>query len=130
MDMTVTLPFPPSTNHAYATVNGRRVKTAAARAYALEVAHRVREHARALTQAEQPPPDLTTERLAVKIVAHAPDNRRRDLSNLEKLATDAVFKQLGLDDSQVDHLEITRGVKSRNGGSLTYTLSLAPRTPF
>ena len=128
--MTVSLPFPPSTNHAYATVNGRRVKTAAARAYAQEVAWRVAEHARALTQAELPLPDLTSERLKVSIVVHAPDGRRRDLSNLEKIATDAVFKQLGLDDSQIDRLEITRGAKSRNGGSLTYTLATDDKAPF
>ena len=125
--MTVTLPWPPSTNHAYATVRGRRVKTAAARAYALEVAYRVADYQRT---DEQPPENLTSERLKVRIVVHAPDNRRRDLSNLEKIATDAVFKQLGLDDSQVDHLEITRGAKSRNGGSLTYTLTPDDKAPF
>ena len=125
--MTFPLPFPPSSNHAYATVNGRRVKTAAARQYAEEVAWRVHEHVRAL---DEPAPNLKGERLKVRIVVHAPDNRRRDLSNLEKLVTDAVFKQLGLDDSQVDHLEITRGVKSRNGGSLTYTLEPDDKAPF
>ena len=36
----------------------------------------------------------------------------------------------GLDDSQVDHLEITRGSKSRNGGSLTYTLTPDDKAPF
>jgi crossover junction endodeoxyribonuclease RusA len=128
--MTVTLPFPPSSNHAYATVKGRRVKTAAARAYAIEVAWRVAEHARALTQAELPLPDLTSERLKVSIVVHEPDRRRRDIVSCEKLVTDAVFKQLGLDDSQVDHLEITRGSKSRNGGSLTYTLTPDDKAPF
>ena len=38
--MTFSLPFPPSSNNAYAVRNGRKVKTSTARAYAAEVGHR------------------------------------------------------------------------------------------
>ena len=38
--MTFSLPYPPTTNHAYCVRNGRKVKTSTARAYAAEVGYR------------------------------------------------------------------------------------------
>lgn len=104
--MTLTLPFPPSTNNAYSTVRGRRVKTASAREYATEVAWRVADEMRVDPDGEWP---TRADRLAVTLTAHAPDARRRDLANLEKLVLDAVCKQLGVDDSQIDRLTLQRG---------------------
>jgi crossover junction endodeoxyribonuclease RusA len=104
--VTLTLPYPPSTNHAYAVRNGRKVKTTAARAYATEVAWAVADEERVDPDGWRPTP---TDRLAVTIYVHAPDRRRRDLANTEKLALDAVCTALGIDDSQIDQLTLSRG---------------------
>ena len=119
MTLTFVLPFPPSTNNAYANVRGRRVKSKAARAYALEVRQAVAEQFPAHERFE-----FSDRRLRVNITAHEPDRRRRDIANVEKLATDAVMKQLGTDDRYIDDLRITRGMRSRNGGSITYQIEV------
>ncbi len=127
--MTFSLPFPPTSNNIYTNARNHngRVKTAAARAYSSEVGYLVADQ---LRTDEQPTPDLTGQRLRVEIIVHEPDKRRRDIVSCEKLVTDAVFKQLGIDDSQIDHLTLSRGPKSRNGGSLTYIVEPDHKAPF
>jgi crossover junction endodeoxyribonuclease RusA len=99
--MTLTLPWPPTTNNAYATVNGRRVKTRAARTYAQEAA--------AITQAAHSRPPFThTDRLAVTINLHPPDRRPYDIANREKILIDAIAPTLGFNDNQIDQLHIYR----------------------
>ena len=109
------LPYPPTTNHAYTVARGRKIKTAVARQYAERVWHIVRAERGVAV-------DLQGERLLVSIVVYAPDARRRDLSNTEKLATDAVFAALGLDDSQIDDLRLTRALVDRKRPRLEFTV--------
>ncbi len=105
MITTLELPFPPTSNHAYATVTtrggARRVKSAAARNYALL--------AQILTKRVHPiPPFTTTDRIAITITLHPPDARRFDIANREKILVDAISRALGFDDSQVDRITIER----------------------
>ena len=121
--MTLHLPWPPSTNTAYANVRGRRVKSKAARDYAHLVKYELvcegepREFRRSLSGAP---------RFAVTIDAHPPDRRRRDLANLEKIAIDAIFDWLGHDDSQIDDLHLRR-MEPRKPGALVITITEASR---
>lgn len=117
--MTLTLPYPPSTNHAYTVANGRKIKSATARAYANEVAWRVADHVRT---GEQPPQDFATERLDVHIDVSPPDARRRDIANIEKLVIDAVAHQLGFDDSQIDVLTLRRATIDRTNPRVVVTI--------
>lgn len=121
MTASATLPWPPSTNNAYLVRNGRKVKTTEARAYAREVVYHVstKKAWRALKNELR-----TTRPLKVSITAHYPDNRRRDLANLEKLVTDAIFEWLGVDDSQITDLRLTRG-ENQLPGALVYTVEAA-----
>jgi crossover junction endodeoxyribonuclease RusA len=115
--MTLTLPYPPSTNTAYAVMNGRKIKTARARQYAAEVTYRVIEH-----KVAHDYDWLETGPLAVHILVFAPDHRRRDLANIEKLAVDAVFKELGFDDSRIDVLTLRRQPIDRTNPRVVVTL--------
>jgi len=125
--MTLDLPWPPTSNTAYATVNGRRVKSRAARDYANLAATTVAEYQRSH---EQPPETFTkTDRLLVRITAFPPDRRRRDLANIEKIATDAICAALHVDDSQIDALCIHRAEPTQPG-RITYTITTIHRTPF
>lgn len=54
-------------------------------------------------------------RLKVEVIVHPPDRRKRDLANTEKLAVDAVFEWLGLDDSQIDELRLVRDEVQTDG---------------
>ena len=105
MITTLELPFPPTSNHAYATVTtrggARRVKSAAARNYALV--------AQILTKRVHPiPPFTTNDRISISIALHPPDSRRFDIANREKILVDAISSVLGFDDSQVDRITMER----------------------
>ena len=65
-------------------------------------------------------------RLAVRMVAHPPDRRARDLDNLPKAILDAL-QHAGIyeDDSQIDYLQIERGLVER-GGRIDLRLWHAP----
>ena len=108
----LTLPWPPTSNHAYATVTtkgaSRRVKSAAARNYALVAA--------ILTKRVHPLPIFTSrDRLDVSITLHPPDARRFDIANREKILIDAISRVVGFDDSQIDRICITRGDLHQDG---------------
>lgn len=108
----VTLPYPPSTNTAYATVRGRRVKTRKATEYAQAVQLKILTQPHWLTFH-----DLCTthDTFTVTIHAHPPDKRKRDLANTEKLAVDAIFALLNADDSQITQLNMTKHEPIKNG---------------
>lgn len=97
----LTLPWPPTVNTYYRNVNGKTLISAHGRAYRQAVADQV------LIQRGA---KHFTERLAVSIVAHVPDKRRRDLDNLFKGVLDAMTHAgVWADDSQIDDLSIVRG---------------------
>jgi len=119
--VTISLPYPPSTNHAYTVANGRKIKSATARAYAHEVGWRVKEQLRdVIRNGGWLPGD--TGRLAATVDIYQPDQRRRDLENTTKLAIDAVAAAIGFDDSQIDVLTLRRRPVDRTNPRLVLTL--------
>jgi len=123
--MRLVLPFPPSTNTAYATVRGRRVKTKRAREYAEHVQFLCSVNAWCDTWIIKTQELDVMPRLAVTIEVHPPDRRRRDLANMEKLCVDAVFSYLGMDDSLIDDLHLTRRELDKPHGKLVMTIQEA-----
>lgn len=104
------LPFPPSANSYYrhptkGKLAGRHLISAEGRAYREEVIWKVA------------PLNINySGRLAVTLSCHMPDNRRRDLGNVEKALCDALtYAKLWNDDSQIDDLRIIRGEVIRGG---------------
>lgn len=104
------LTIPPSVNHAYATVRGRRVLSLEGRRYkaAAEGMATIRAH----EQRFQCPP---TARLALALRLYFPNNRRRDISNCVKLVEDALASALGFDDCRVDRLLVERAAPDQSG---------------
>ena len=97
--LTLELPYPPSVNHYWRRVGARTLISREGRRFRERVVsilarRRVR---------------LMTGPLAVRVIAHPPDRRRRDLDNITKALLDALEKG-GVygDDSQIDRLEIVR----------------------
>jgi crossover junction endodeoxyribonuclease RusA len=108
--ITLTLPYPPSVNHLYAVVNGRKVLSAKGRQYIALVHDTARRQLGAVC--------LGAVRIAYTATVFPPDHRRRDLSNLVKAVEDALTKAgIWDDDSQVDDLRWIRGTPAK-GGSL------------
>lgn len=110
----LTLPYPPSVNHLYAVVRGRKVLSADGRAYQQEVALAVLQQGR-----PKAPDDL---RLRVAIDLHPPDRRRRDVANAEKACVDAIVRCGVIDDDcLIDRLILTRRDVIA-GGSVVLTI--------
>ncbi|MGE3978928.1 MAG: RusA family crossover junction endodeoxyribonuclease [Nitrospira sp.] len=99
--LTVTLPVPPSINHQYATVNGRRLLSSAGRAYKTCVGRQVW-----LALAQSPAglslrDRLQSGSLALTIRFFFASALRRDLDGGLKIAQDAVCEGLGLNDNRI-----------------------------
>lgn len=96
-DATYILPWPPSVNGYWRSVNGRQILSKRARQYRVAASEALLEHIR---QPMIEGPIVVTERF------YPPDRRRRDLDNVKKAPRD-VMTHFGIwgDDSQIveDH---------------------------
>ena len=105
--ITVSIPcLPPSTNNAYATVNGRRVPTKQAKTFKELVEWST------LAQTNRKPLKGI---LSVSLTFYsetwftkAGEPRVIDLGNLEKLLVDSVFKALGMKDHMIFELKLMK----------------------
>lgn len=99
MSITFTLTsLPPSTNHLFATVKGRRIKSAAYKAWLTAAGWEIR--ARCIP--------MTVGPVAVQIEVERPaGNRRRDVDNLIKPTLDAMVSAQAIeDDSLIERVTI------------------------
>ncbi|MEO1035206.1 MAG: RusA family crossover junction endodeoxyribonuclease [Pseudomonadota bacterium] len=111
--ITLELPVPPSGNHSYTTIAGRRVLSKKAQAY--------RTHVGKLVLAERANKALDG-RLQVTLLFMQSDNRRRDIDNVVKPTLDALqHAGVFIDDSQVDKLSIHRENSLHMGLRVTIT---------
>jgi len=104
--LALTLPAPPSINHQYATVNGRRILSAVGREYKATVARDV-----LVTLAKSPHRDafLQTARrepLALSIYFFFTSPLRRDLDGGLKIAQDALCEALGINDNRIHEIHL------------------------
>lgn len=113
------LMIPPSVNHAYATVRGRRVLSLEGRRY--KAAAGGMAAIRANEQKFQVPPQA---RLALSLRLHFQSNKRRDISNCVKLVEDALSEALGFDDCRVDRLLVERVRQDKAGARCEVTLEV------
>jgi Holliday junction resolvase RusA-like endonuclease len=104
MILRLTLPVAPSLNNLYPTnrATGKRFKAPAARDYAAEAVPRIRE---AMHQQQFYPADDARLGIICRVWFKTD---RRDLDNSQKLVQDAIATALGIDDRQVDYIEIHR----------------------
>lgn len=108
-NLTLNLPWPPSTNKLWRAVAGRVVLSAAARQYAIKAANAL-------------PPgrvDPICGRVSVTITLHPPTKLAKkvhDIANREKIVCDVLTKQrVWLDDSQIDMLMMMRAAPAGEG---------------
>jgi crossover junction endodeoxyribonuclease RusA len=104
--VTLTLPWPPSANHYYRRVGHATLISKEGRRY----------RQRVVGEALLAGSPRVEGRLSVRIVASPPDQRRRDLDNLQKSLLDAL-QHAGVygDDSQIDRIEVVRGTLTPGG---------------
>lgn len=96
----IRLPWPPSVNRYWRSVNGRAILSAEGRNY------RALLEGLALTCRW---PKFGERRVSVRVEAHPPDKRRRDLDNLPKAIFDGLTHcGVWADDSQIDYYSVER----------------------
>lgn len=82
MSITLTLPYPVSTNRLWRAVNGRNIKSAEYRAWEEEAGYMI---------VSQRPGHIAG-KFDLHLTFGRPDKRRRDLGNLEKPVSDALVR--------------------------------------
>ena len=126
--MRLELPFPPSLNTywRHVVMPVKRGGKPIARVLISEDGRKYREAVGKLVLSLRVARMAAERKLAVRLIAHAPDARARDLDNMAKAALDALTHAgVWVDDSQIDSLHILRGDK-RAGGLLVVEIEQIP----
>lgn len=118
---TVTLPYPPSVNHYWRHV---RVKSGHSFCNRVLISEEGRLYRQYILTMSYRLPKFKKQLIEVSIIAHPPDNRRRDIDNLFKSVLDSLA-HAGVyeDDSQIQRLTI-RKEKPLSGGALIVSIKL------
>lgn len=117
MSLTFELPWPPSVNTYWRhTVVGGKFKKSRASVFLSDAGKRYRTAAMYAMNVARVPRGALKGRLAVRIVAHPPDARVRDLDNICKGVLDALSHGgVIADDGAIDDLHVIRGAVLRDG---------------
>jgi len=107
-DLVYLLPYPPSLNHLYPTVRGRRMLSVTGRKFKEAVVVAVLSQGR--------PAKPLTGRLWYVFRVYPPDRRVRDLSNVVKILEDSLTAAgVWEDDGQVDDQHVLRMPPTQDG---------------
>ena len=110
----LTLPVPPSVNHQYATVNGRRLISSAGRAYKAQVGQLVWVKLAQSTHRAALLARLQSEWLALSIRFYFTSPLRRDVDGGLKIAQDALCEGLGINDNRIVETHLYKHVDKAN----------------
>jgi crossover junction endodeoxyribonuclease RusA len=108
--MRLQLPLPPSINHQYATVNGRRVLSRGGRAFKSLVQEEVVAWREQQPEAEALVALLQRHYLTLSITFYFVSALRRDLDGGLKIAQDALCEALGVHDNLVVEIHLKKRV--------------------
>lgn len=112
--VSLTLPLPPSVNHQYATVNGRRLLSSAGRAYKAHVGQLVWLSLTQSTHRLHVLSRLKSESLALSIRFYFTSALRRDVDGGLKIAQDALCEGLGINDNRIVETHLYKNVDKAN----------------
>lgn len=108
------LPVPPSVNHQYASVNGRRLLSAAGRAYKAQVGQLVWLALSKFPNRSALLSRLQSESLALSIRFYFTSALRRDVDGGLKIAQDALCEGLGINDNRIVETHLYKQVDKAN----------------
>lgn len=110
----MTLPVPPSVNHQYATVNGRRLLSSVGRAYKAQVGQLVWLKLAQSTHRSALLARLQSEWLALSIRFYFTSALRRDVDGGLKIAQDALCEGLGINDNRIVETHLYKYIDKDN----------------
>jgi crossover junction endodeoxyribonuclease RusA len=109
-----TLPVPPSINHQYATVNGRRLLSSTGRSYKAQVGQLVWLTLTSFPHRAALLSHLQSNVLALSIRFYFTSALRRDVDGGLKIAQDALCEGLGLNDNRIVETHLYKHVDRTN----------------
>lgn len=110
MGLTLVLPVPPSINHQYATVNGRRLLSAEGRAYKAMVGQHIMMALAGQTDRQRLLDLLRAGELVLTIRFYFTSRLRRDVDGGLKIAQDALCQGLGINDNRIIETHLYKDV--------------------
>jgi crossover junction endodeoxyribonuclease RusA len=110
----LTLPVPPSINHQYATVNGRRLLSSIGRSYKAQVGQLVWLRLTKVPHRAALMSQLQSSCLALSIRFYFTSALRRDVDGGLKIAQDALCEGLGLNDNRIVETHLYKHVDRTN----------------
>ena len=125
----MTLPVPPSVNHLYATVNGRRLLSSTGRSYKALVSQHVWYALTQSTTQSSFRTQLPSRPLALSIRFFFASALRRDLDGGLKIAQDALCEGLGLNDNRIIETHLYKHVDKADPRIELSLSLLAPSDP-
>ena len=108
--LTLTLPLPPSINHQYATVQGRRLLSSASRRFKVHVGQEVLCLLAARRQTTASEHGLNRLRLALDLHFYFGSMLRRDIDGGLKITQDALCEALGINDNRIVEVSLRKDV--------------------
>jgi len=107
-EIIISLPFPPSVNAMWRSINGRTILSKKGREY--------RQFAVAILEGTVEIENMITDKVSVKLVLQPPTARKFDIDNFTKAIFDALtHAKIWEDDELVYHMEIFKGKKIEGG---------------
>lgn len=114
VSVALTLPLPPSINHQYATVNGRRLLSSAGRTYKTQVEQLVWMKLTGTSRRAELLSCLQCSTLALTIRFYFSSALRRDVDGGLKIAQDALCEGLGVNDNRIVETHLYKHVDKSN----------------
>lgn len=111
-ELFVVLPLPPSINHQYATVNGRRVLASPGRQYKTAVARHLLTILRQSSHRTEFLEQLENHTLSLSLRFHFKTALRRDLDGGLKIAQDAICQAIDLNDNRITEIHLHKDLDS------------------
>ncbi len=108
--LNLTLPIPPSINHQYATVNGRRILSATGRAFKTHVAQTILLALARAPKRTQLLKTVRSEFLGLSIRFHFSAPLRRDVDGGLKITQDALCDALGINDNRILDIHLSKAL--------------------
>ena len=112
--LSITLPIPPSVNHQYATVNGRRLLSSKGRAYKAQVSQLVWLNVTQSPNHSVLRSGIQSGSLALSIRFYFTSALRRDVDGGLKIAQDALCEGLGINDNRIVETHLYKHVDKTN----------------
>ncbi len=108
--MTLTLPLPPSVNHQYATVNGRRVLSARGRSFKQVVAQQILVSLAGTAGRDPWLRKFRADFLGLTVRFYFRSLLRRDVDGGLKITQDALCEALGINDNRILHIHLIKAL--------------------